>query len=114
MPIKLGELAYYRSNVIEKYIIEIETMLKVEERKNKKNYEMYKRFQHLKADPNYKQCSCCKQYKRLTEFYKNPLKKQGVFDYCKECAKTKVKQRREYVKANRERERSIKNVRSAK
>lgn len=110
MPIKPGELAFYRNNIIDKYIVEIETMLKVEERKNKKNYKMYKRFQNLKADPNYKQCNCCKQYKRLTEFYKNPLKKQGVFDYCKECAKNKVKQRREYDKFNRKGERNIKNA----
>lgn len=92
--IKPEELAYYRSNIIDKYVIEIETILEVEERKNKKNYEMYLRFEKLKTDPDYKRCKICGTYKRLSEFYKNPLKKQGVFDYCKKCAIAANKERK--------------------
>lgn len=58
----------------------------------------------------FKRCKGCGTIKHIIEFYKNPLKKQGVFDYCKECAKTRAKQRREYVKANKERERNLKNA----
>lgn len=89
------EIAYYRSNIIDKYIIEIDTMLAIKERINSKKYEMYQRSERLKVNPNYKRCTRCGEYKRLTEFYKNPLKKQGVFDYCKKCARERAKQRRE-------------------
>lgn len=100
---KSEELAYYRSNIIDKYVIEIMTSLEAIERN-------LQRIQELKNNPNYKHCKRCNTFKPLTEFYKNPTKKQGVFDYCKECAKTGTKQRREYVKFNRERERSIKDA----
>ncbi len=93
--IKEKELAYFRSNIIDKYVIEIDTILANEERINLKKYEIVQRFERLKNDPNYKRCTRCGQYKRLTEFYKNPLKKQGVFDYCKKCARERAKQRRE-------------------
>lgn len=88
------EIAYYRSKITDKYVIEIETILNVEERINRKKYEMRLRFENLKRNPNYKRCNNCGEYKRLTEFYKNPLKKQGVFDYCKACARKMAKERR--------------------
>lgn len=88
MPIKPEELAYYRSNIIDKYVIEIMTSLEAIERK-------LKRINKLRSNPNYKYCKCCKTFKPLTEFYKNPLKKQGVFDYCKECAKQRAKEGRQ-------------------
>lgn len=103
MPIKFEELAYYRNNIIDKYVVEVMTSLEAIERKLQKVNE-------IQNNPNYKYCKHCHTYKPLTEFYKNPLKKQGVFDYCKECAKTRAKQRREYVKVNKERKRSIKNA----
>lgn len=90
--IKEKEIAYFRSNIIDKYVAEVEATLTTREQKK---YEIYRRFEHLKNDPNYKRCSRCGEYKRLTEFYKNPLKKQGVFDYCKKCAQERAKQRRE-------------------
>lgn len=34
-----------------------------------------------------KQCRICGKYKVLSAFYKNPLKKLGRFDECKECLK---------------------------
>ena len=34
-----------------------------------------------------KQCRICGKYKVLSAFYKNPLKKFGRFDECKECIK---------------------------
>lgn len=34
-----------------------------------------------------KKCRICGEYKRLSAFYKNPLKKFGRFDECKECLK---------------------------
>lgn len=103
MPIKPEELAYYRTNIIDKYVIEIMTSLEAIERKLQK-------LNDFQNDPNYKRCKHCNIFKPLREFYKNPLKKQGVFDYCRECARTRAKQRREYVKANKERERSLKNA----
>ncbi len=86
------EIAYYRSNIIDKYIIEVETSLEAQEVVNLKKYRERK---SLKSNPDYKRCTRCGEYKRLTEFYKNPLKKQGVFDYCKKCARERAKQRRE-------------------
>lgn len=103
MPIKPEELAYYRSNIIDKYVIEIMTSLEAIELKLQK-------VNIVQNNTNPKRCKHCNILKPLTEFYKNPLKKQGVFDYCKECAKTRAKQRREYVKANKERERNLKNA----
>lgn len=34
-----------------------------------------------------KQCRICGKFKKLSAFYKNPLKKFGRFDECKECIK---------------------------
>ena len=34
-----------------------------------------------------KQCRICGKYKVLSAFYRNPLKKLGRFDECKECLK---------------------------
>lgn len=34
-----------------------------------------------------KRCRICGEYKRLSAFYKNPLKKFGRFDECKKCLK---------------------------
>lgn len=42
----------------------------------------------------YKRCKNCGKIKFINEFYKNPLKKQGVFDSCKECEKERAKLRR--------------------
>ena len=88
------EIAYYRANITDKYVIEVQTMLELREKINKKKYMTYLRVEKLKSNPNYKRCKICGKLKRLSEFYKNPLKKQGVFDYCKECAKEKAKRKR--------------------
>lgn len=39
-----------------------------------------------------KQCRICGKYKVLSAFYKNPLKKLGRFDECKECIKERRQQ----------------------
>ena len=41
-----------------------------------------------------KQCRICGKYKVLSAFYKNPLKKLGRFDECKECLKKKRKSKK--------------------
>lgn len=97
--IKEAELAYYRSNIIDKYVIGVMTSLEAFERKIEKL-----------NNPNYKRCKHCKEIKLLSEFYKNPLKKQGVFDYCKNCAKALNKKRRKLSEHNRERKGYFKNA----
>lgn len=52
-------------------------------------YNYYLRNPHL-----YKQCKRCGIIKPTTEFYAHILKKQGVFDYCKECAKKRQRELR--------------------
>lgn len=37
--------------------------------------------------PTHKRCRICGKFKKLSAFYKNPLKKFGRFDECKECLK---------------------------
>lgn len=39
-----------------------------------------------------KQCRICGKSKKLSAFYKNPLKKFGRFDECKECIKERRQQ----------------------
>ena len=39
-----------------------------------------------------KRCRICGKYKKLSAFYKNPLKKFGRFDECKECIKERRQQ----------------------
>lgn len=43
----------------------------------------------------FKRCLKCGKIKHISMFYKNPLKKQGVFDTCKACEKERAKLRRE-------------------
>jgi len=39
-----------------------------------------------------KRCRICGKLKRLSAFYKNPLKKLGRFDECKKCIKERRQQ----------------------
>ena len=48
----------------------------------------------FKNEKSFKRCKSCGKIKLINEFYKNPLKKQGVFDTCKECEKERAKLRR--------------------
>lgn len=41
-----------------------------------------------------KQCRICGEYKRLSAFYKNPLKSFGRFDECKKCLKIRRMERK--------------------
>ena len=52
---------------------------------------------YLKHKNLFKCCSKCGKIKHIDMFYKNPLKKQGVFDACKNCEKERAKLRRENV-----------------
>ena len=65
------------------------------------------RLQELKTDGSeetrlasgkYKRCSRCGQVLKLEAFYKHPLRKMGVFDYCKACAKLREMQNRKNKK----------------
>lgn len=97
---------HLHDDAISEYIkLKMKLILTQSEIKTLKEHSLY----NATHNP-FKRCKHCNILKPLTEFYKNPLKKQGVFDYCKECAKTRAKQRREYVKANKERERNLKNA----
>lgn len=49
---------------------------------------------YLKHKNLFKRCSKCGKIKHIDMFYKNPLKKQGVFDSCKDCEKKRAKLRR--------------------
>lgn len=85
--IKSEEIAYFRQNITDKYVIEVETSLEAEERTRTRAAMLAKKYEKYRFNPDYKRCSKCGKYKLLTEFYKNPLKKQGVWDYCKQCNK---------------------------
>lgn len=54
-----------------------------------KNRAFYFRNKHL-----YKRCRLCGKIKHIDCFYKNPLKKQGRFDECKECLKKRKKEKK--------------------
>lgn len=60
-----------------------------------------------------KQCRICGKYKVLSAFYKNPLKKLGRFDECKECLK-KIKEEKKGNENNRKGKRDFKTPMSAK
>lgn len=111
MPIKPEEIAYYRATVTDKYVIEIQTMLEAEERRRRLNYE---RMERLKYSPYYKQCKRCGKIKHISGFYKNTLKFKGVFDVCKECCKTRKRERRMGIETNRKREANFADAVSAK
>lgn len=85
--IKSEEIAYFRTNITDKYVIEVETSLEAEERTRTRAALLAKKNEKYRFNPNYKRCCKCGEYKLLTEFYRNPLKKQGVWDYCKHCNK---------------------------
>ena len=57
------------------------------------NYSYY-----MKHRQEFKKCNKCNKILPLKEFYKNPMKKQGVFDYCKACACLKQMQHRKNAK----------------
>jgi hypothetical protein len=66
------EIKYFRENIINKYVEEVQEQMLIEE----------------KLQSNlYKQCSKCGKVLPIESFYKNAIKKKGVFDYCKECSK---------------------------
>ena len=48
-----------------------------------KSWDLYQEFTRNRA--GFKQCKRCGKFKRIVDFYRNPLKRQGVFDVCKDC-----------------------------
>lgn len=72
---KQSEMIAFRKNILPQYIEYVEN--------NKKDLS-------LKGAP-VKKCKLCGKIKRLSSFYKNPLKSMGVFDECKECIKQRAK-----------------------
>ena len=67
-----------------------------EDKKALNEYDYYLKNPHL-----YKRCKRCGTIKPITEFYAHVLKKQGVFDYCKECAKKRQRELRVMRNANK-------------
>lgn len=59
------------------------------------------------ASGKYKKCSKCGEVLKLKEFYKNPLKSLGVFDYCKACACIKQMQYRKSKTERKENQQEI-------
>lgn len=75
--------------VSEYYKLKQMVLLTTDEVQALKEREYYLKNQHL-----FKRCNRCGTIKHISEFYINPLKKQGVFDYCKVCARKRAKERR--------------------
>lgn len=63
--------------------------LTAEEHKNYLEWQYYNKHPYL-----FKRCKTCGRIKKIEEFYKNVMKKQGVFDECKECVKARSKRQR--------------------
>lgn len=96
--IKEEEIAWYRQNVINKYVDEVMKKIAMDENRGAR----LKRKIPLEYTPDYKRCKRCGNVKHISEFYKNPLKPKGVFDYCKECAKKRQRDlRNERQRSNR-------------
>lgn len=83
---KEEEIANFRRNVLPEY----EQYLKELAEQKKANE---------KLGTVVKQCRICGKFKKLSAFYKNPLKKFGRFDECKEC----IKERRQNAHHTRKR-----------
>ena len=71
---KEEEMARFRDNVLPQYINYVKEQQEAEKLYNRQGKRV-------------KQCRICGEYKVLSAFYKNPLKKLGRFDECKECLK---------------------------
>ena len=69
-------------------------VLKEQKRIERERQKQLRQEQKKLDSGKYKRCNTCGQVLKLTEFYKHPLKKQGVFDYCKTCACIKQMQHR--------------------
>lgn len=69
---KEEEMSLFRRDILPKY---------------EKILEDEKNIKKDKLGVTVKQCRICGEYKRLSAFYKNPLKSFGRFDECKKCLK---------------------------
>jgi hypothetical protein len=89
--IKEQEIEYFRKFVINKYVDEVMANLSGEK---KPVNSFAQRPRRLTESNRFKTCKKCGKLKRISSFYKHPLKKQGVFDYCKDCARKRAKELR--------------------
>ena len=73
--IKEEEIAYYRANVINKYVTAVMEKKEIEE--------------DIITLPkeNFKRCSICHRLLPFTEFYKHSTTKDNLFNECKMCIK---------------------------
>lgn len=97
---KEDEIRNFRNNILDKYlkIVEQQEQWAMLERKiNERTQQLaeQKKEQDRKklASGKYKKCKKCGKILKLDKFYKNPLKRQGVFDECKECIKVRKKEK---------------------
>lgn len=103
--IKQAEINYFRANILDKYIKIVEqqeqwALLEKQREEQTKQLIEYQKQQLQKriASGKYKKCKTCGKVLKLDNFYKNPLKRQGVFDECKECTKKRQKEYKLRVK----------------
>lgn len=102
---KEAEINYFRANILNKYIDELEEQHKKEKLK-KEILAYYRELQRKRkekqqkklASGEYKKCKKCGKVLELENFYKNNLKSHGVFDECKDCVKERTRLRRERLK----------------
>lgn len=71
---KEEEMARFREKFLPQYITYVKEQQEAEKLYNRQGKRV-------------KQCRICGEYKVLSAFYKNPLKKFGCFDECKQCLK---------------------------
>lgn len=86
--IKQQELDAFRRNILPGYVEFVEKQNEI-----KRILQPSKPVKKIKPTEQVKRCRICGKVKVLSAFYKNPLKKLGRFDECKECLK-KIRERK--------------------
>lgn len=85
--IKQQELDAFRRNILPGYVEFVE-----KQNEMKRVIQPSKPVKKIKPTEQVKRCRICGKFKKLSDFYKNPLKKFGRFDECKECIKERRQQ----------------------
>lgn len=80
--IKQQELDAFRRNILPGYVEFVE-----KQNEMKRVIQPSKPVKKIKPTEQVKRCRICGKFKDLSAFYKNPLKKLGRFDECKQCLK---------------------------
>ena len=89
--IKEEEIAYYRANVINKYVTAVMEQREIEE-------------DIITLAKEFKRCAICHRLLPLTEFYKHSKTKDNLFNECKMCIK-----RMRLIKNDRQRSNRVNN-----